>query len=110
MKNYNYLGLLGLCLLLAQSGNLSAGSGTRGDRLINDAIRGWRIFDGGHQTLLYQAAVPGSFMILSYESDPRRYSSEYPSKVLRAAKKIAQEIQGEDSRVYRTLERMLSYK
>lgn len=122
MKKYNYLTLLGFCLLLAQSGDISAltmstrshwdkywkknGAGPLVVRFSKD----WQITDPADTELLYAATEQNSTLLLKFKEEPRFWAKRYPSNVLRAAKDVAEITQGENSRGYRTLERMLSYK
>ena len=122
MKNYNYLVLIGLCLVLAQGSDVSA-MPTRvrfdwqeyrkknGDVLLVEKFaQGFNIAERAHKKLLHAAINPNSELIFGFESDPGSGGRWYPSNVLRAAKDIAEITQGEDSRAYGILERMLSYK
>ncbi len=114
MKKYNYLALLGLGLLLAQSGSISAGGpnrhsnwrSTSPEEMIQAIVREFRI-DSVYNDFLRSAAEPNARLIMNYRSNS---SNPYPSNVLRAAKDIARQTQGEGSNVYKVLESMLSYK
>ncbi len=112
MKKYTNLILVGFCLLLAQSGDISADPKLRsiGTRELDSLIRRFDIKQPIYKDLLYAATCPGAQMILHYEENPWEGVRVYPSNVLRAARDIAAITQGTNSRIYIILERMLSYK
>ncbi len=122
MKKYNYLILFGFCLLLVQSGDISAltksahshwdkywkknGDGPLVVRFSED----WQATDPAHKELLYAATELNSRWLPKFKEEPRYWAKRYPSNVLRAAKDIAEITQGTNSPIYIILERMLSYK
>ena len=114
MKNYNYVALLVLCLLLVQSSGISAGGSNRysnwgatsSNQMVKAIMADWKI-DPMYADFLRSAAEPNARLIMKYRSDS---FNPYPSNVLRAAKDIAKRTQGETSNVYLVLESMLSHK
>jgi len=112
MKKYNYFALLGLGLLLVQSGDISADPTIRsiGTRELDSLIRRMDIKQPIYKDFLYAATRPDAQMILHYKDKPWEGVRVYPSNVLRAARDIAAITQGTKSRIYLILERMLSYK
>lgn len=116
-KNNSYLSLLGLLLLLLQGSSTSAGSRRQSIwrksdpiQVVDAAAVKWQINDDVHKDLLFAATQKNSDMILSFESNPQLWARPYPSQVIRAAKDVALQVQGEKSKVYQVLQRMLSYK
>lgn len=112
MKNYSYQVLFILCGLLAQSSDgIAACRGNprlTPNQLVQKIANAWGINEQEYRYFLLAATKSDSPAIVGYENDPS--NNPYPSNVLRAARDIACWTQGEGSRVYEILERMLSYK
>lgn len=115
MKNYSYLTILLLMVLLAHSGALSAGSyrkstwsNSKPTEMVAAVAAQFRIYDPVHKDLLFAATQKDSDMILSFERNPHLWGNPYPSHVLRAAQDLA--LKTGNMRVHHVLERMLSYK
>ena len=120
MKSYNYLALLGLCVLMSQSTTISAGSWrisrssgkspTEVNDLISREARKYRVdlYNDSYRDLLYAAAANDS-RILYYADDPMRGARIYPTNVLSAASAIAKVVNGESAQVTQLLRHMLYY-
>lgn len=120
MKRYNYLLVLGFCLVITQSPSILAGSwrisrapgmsSTEVDDLISREARKYRVDldNGSYRDLLYAAAANDS-RILYYADDPMRAAKIYPTNVLSAASAIAKVVNGESAQVTQLLRHMLYY-
>ena len=120
MKNYNYLAVFGLCLVLAQGSDVSAmptalrsnwqqywekhGDGP----LVGKLAEGFNIVEPADQELLYAAVDQNSILLLKFEENPSVWAKRYSSKVLRTAQDIAEITR--NGRAYETLGRMLRSK
>jgi len=116
MKMRSYIVLVGVFVLMSQSIGLFAGSDRRFSiwrksdptLIVEDAARKWNVISED-MDILYAAAQRGSY-ILDFVHNPQIFSRQYPSNVLRAARDVAEKTQGESSKVYGILNRVLSYK